>query len=72
LYGPFRFSGRFTAESNAAFDARLRSDDPEWGVRDLDDIRRETLACGFEPPRIFPMPANNHVLAFARGYPATA
>lgn len=71
LYGPFRFSGRFTSESNAAFDARLRGDDPEWGVRDLDDIRRETLACGFEPPRIFEMPANNHVLAFVRGSPAT-
>ena len=66
LYGPFRFSGEFTAESNAAFDARLRGDDPEWGVRDLDDIRRETLTRGFEPPRVFAMPANNHVLAFAR------
>jgi len=66
LYGPFRFSGQFTAESNAAFDARLRGDDPEWGVRDLDDICRETAASGFEPPRIVPMPANNHVLVFGR------
>lgn len=66
LYGPFRFSGEFTAESNAAFDARLRGDDTEWGVRDVDDIRRETLARGFEPPRIIPMPANNHVLVFVR------
>jgi SAM-dependent methyltransferase len=72
LYGPFRFSGEFTAESNVAFDARLRAEDPEWGVRDLDDIRRETLACGFDPPKIFPMPANNHVLAFARGPRAQA
>jgi SAM-dependent methyltransferase len=66
LYGPFRFSGDFTAESNAAFDARLRGDDPEWGVRDLDDIRRETAVRGFVPPRIFAMPANNHVLVFGR------
>jgi SAM-dependent methyltransferase len=66
LYGPFRFSGTFTAESNAAFDARLRSEDPTWGVRDLDDLRRETGARGFAAPTILGMPANNHVLVFAR------
>lgn len=66
LYGPFRFSGALTAESNAAFDARLRDEDPRWGVRDLDDIQRETGIRGFESPRIIPMPANNHVLAFRR------
>lgn len=64
LYGPFRFSGAFTAESNAAFDARLRGEDPTWGVRDLNDIQRETSARGFEPARVIPMPANNHVLVF--------
>lgn len=69
LYGPFRFSGTFTAESNAAFDARLRDEDADWGVRDVDDIRRETSALGFESPRIVPMPANNHVLAFRRSPP---
>jgi len=62
LYGPFRFSGMFTAESNAAFDARLRSENSTWGVRDVDDIRREATACGFESHRIVSMPANNHVL----------
>lgn len=67
LYGPFRFSGRFTADSNAAFDARLRSEDPEWGVRDVDDLQREAVARGFAPPRVIDMPANNHVLVFERG-----
>lgn len=67
LYGPFRFSGAFTADSNAAFDARLRSEDPRWGVRDVDDIQRETSARGFGPPRNIAMPANNHVLVFTRG-----
>ncbi len=66
LYGPFRFSGMFTAESNAAFDARLRGEDPAWGVRDVDDLRREAAARGFEAPDIISMPANNHVLVFAR------
>lgn len=66
LYGPFRFSGTVTAESNAAFDARLRGEDPAWGVRDVDDLEREAAARGFDSPRIIPMPANNHVLVFAR------
>src|SRR5690606_34827245 len=34
LYGPYRFSGRFLAESNEAFDVDLRRRDPRWGVRD--------------------------------------
>ena len=67
LYGPFRLSGKFTAESNAAFDARLRGDDPSWGVRDVDDIQREAAARGFLAPRVVPMPANNHVMVFGRG-----
>jgi len=67
LYGPFRFSGEFTAESNAAFDARLRGEDPSWGVRDVDDIRREAAGRGFLAPRVVPMPANNHVMVFGRG-----
>lgn len=67
LYGPFRFSGKFTAESNAAFDARLHGENAAWGVRDVDDLQKEALARGFEPPRIVTMPANNHVLAFRRG-----
>lgn len=66
LYGPFRFSGAFTAESNAAFDARLRSENPAWGVRDVDDLRREAVARGFDTPGILSMPANNHVLVFPR------
>lgn len=65
LYGPFRFSGGFTAESNAAFDGNLRGENPSWGVRDVDDIARETSLRGFGAPIAVPMPANNHVLAFA-------
>ncbi|MBM4362086.1 MAG: DUF938 domain-containing protein [Deltaproteobacteria bacterium] len=64
LYGPFRFSGTFTAESNAAFDARLRDSDPAWGVRDLADLSREAALLGFGAPRVLALPANNHVVAF--------
>jgi SAM-dependent methyltransferase len=66
LYGPFRFDGVFLADSNAAFDARLRAEDPEWGVRDVSDLTREARARGFAEPERFALPANNHVLVFGR------
>jgi nucleoside-diphosphate-sugar epimerase len=39
LYGPFQYGGRAASQSNARFDAMLRSRDPESGVRDFEHIR---------------------------------
>jgi SAM-dependent methyltransferase len=65
LYGPFRFSGAFTAPSNAEFDQSLRSRDPRWGVRDVDEL--DAVAAGsFTCVEIVTMPANNHSLIFRR------
>lgn len=66
LYGPFKREGHHTAVSNAVFDTSLRSQDPEWGVRDLGDVARLAEGAGFRPPRIFEMPANNLILMFDR------
>ncbi len=66
LYGPFRFEGAFLADSNAAFDARLQAENPEWGVRDISDLAACARARGFTEPQRFALPANNHLLAFAR------
>ena len=38
LYGPFRRLDRETAPSNEAFDAQLRRQNPEWGVRNLEAV----------------------------------
>lgn len=67
LYGPFRFDGRFTAPSNEAFDASLRSSDPSWGVRDLADVTALAERHGFAREAVIPMPANNHSIVFRRG-----
>ena len=40
LYGPFNYGGRHTSESNARFDAMLRSRDPASGLRDFEAIAR--------------------------------
>jgi len=66
-YGPYRFGGRFTAESNARFNASLEARDASWGVRDVDDITREAVARGFDLEETVEMPANNHLLVWRRG-----
>lgn len=65
LYGPFCRGGIHTAESNAAFDGQLRSRDPAWGVRDLDDVEAAAARAGFGTPVEFEMPANNLMVAFS-------
>jgi SAM-dependent methyltransferase len=62
FYGPYRFSGVLSPESNQAFDARLRAENPSWGIRDVVDIGAAARPLGFDEPRAIAMPANNHVL----------
>ena len=66
LYGPFKRHGEHTSESNAAFDARLRGDEPRWGVRDLADVERVAASSGFRLEEVVDMPANNLSVVFRR------
>jgi SAM-dependent methyltransferase len=66
LYGPYRFSGAFTAPSNEAFDASLQAQNPTWGVRDVDDLVWLANEAGLEHEATIPMPANNHSLIFRK------
>lgn len=65
VYGPFMRDGAHTAPSNADFDASLRAQNPEWGVRDVRDLRATAEQAGLTIAGIEPMPANNLVLVFA-------
>jgi SAM-dependent methyltransferase len=69
LYGPYREGGVHTAESNAAFDARLRAEDPAFGVRDLGEVAALAAAHGFAAPAVTRMPANNLTVVFRRAAP---
>jgi hypothetical protein len=66
LYGPFKRDGRHTSVSNAAFDASLRDNNPEWGVRDIADLEKLAAANGLRLAETFEMPANNMILMFVR------
>ena len=64
LYGPFKRNGAHTAPTNRAFDESLRSRNPEWGVRDLDELAVEATAIGLDLDEVVEMPANNLSVVF--------
>ncbi len=66
LYGPFKRDGKHTAPSNAVFDTSLRDNNPEWGVRDIADVKALAESVGLHLAEIVEMPANNLILAFER------
>jgi len=66
LYGAYKRGGRHTAPSNATFDASLRAQSPEWGVRDLETVVAEADRAGFALDEVVEMPANNLSVIFRR------
>lgn len=67
LYGPFRVGGAHTSQSNADFDQLLRSQNPEWGVRDVESVAEQARGAGLWLEERAAMPANNQCLIFRRG-----
>lgn len=66
VYGPFRYAGRFTTESNAAFDAALRERDPQSGIRDFEAVNALARTAGLALGADHAMPANNQLLIWHR------
>jgi cyclopropane fatty-acyl-phospholipid synthase-like methyltransferase len=66
IYGPFKYRGTFTSNSNAAFDRSLKQRDPDMGIRDIEWITDLAAAQGFEIADDVSMPANNQLLLFNR------
>jgi SAM-dependent methyltransferase len=64
FYGPYNYGGKFTSESNARFDAWLKSRDPNSGVRDFEAVNRLAASHGLELPRDIEMPSNNRILVW--------
>lgn len=66
IYGPFKYNGEFTSESNAQFDQTLKERDPLSGIRNFEDILNNMVKNGFELIADYDMPANNRILVFNR------
>ena len=65
-YGPYLEDGVPTSPGNLAFDADLRSRDPAWGLRRLEDVAHEAAQAGLVLRERVAMPANNLLLAWGR------
>ena len=66
LYGPFRIHGQHTASSNLAFDEMLKSQNPAWGVRDLDEVTIVAKQHLLTLKETINMPANNLSVVFEK------
>ena len=66
LYGPYKLGGEHTAPSNLVFDESLRFQNPEWGVRNLDDVVEVAEKEGLKFVEKVEMPANNLSVVFRK------
>lgn len=66
IYGPFNYQGKFTSDSNAAFDLWLKERDAQSGIRDIEAIIELALQAGLHLENDHEMPANNRLLIFEK------
>jgi cyclopropane fatty-acyl-phospholipid synthase-like methyltransferase len=67
VYGPFNYGGKFTSDSNAAFDVWLKERSAESGIRDFEAVNALAEAIGLKLAADHAMPANNRTLVWTRG-----
>lgn len=67
VYGPFHYQGEPTSESNARFDAQLRGQSGDMGIRNAEDVAALAAEVGLEWTADIAMPANNRCLVWQRG-----
>lgn len=66
IYGPFKYDGAFTTQSNEDFDQWLKARDPKSGVRDIEWICEMAADAGLVLMEDISMPANNQLLHFIK------
>jgi len=66
IYGPFKYQGDFTSESNARFDQWLKERDKNSGIRDIEAVLLLATSAGLHLIKDHAMPANNQLLVFSK------
>jgi cyclopropane fatty-acyl-phospholipid synthase-like methyltransferase len=66
VYGPFRYGGNYTSDSNAQFDQYLQSRYPGGGIKDFEAVDEEARRQGLRLTADHAMPANNQLLVWWR------
>jgi hypothetical protein len=66
VYGPFNYGGRFTTDSNAAFDEWLKQRSSESGIRDFEAVDALAKSIGLKLVADYAMPSNNRTLVWQR------
>ena len=66
LYGPFKQQDVAFAPSNQSFDESLKSRNPQWGIRQLEDIQQLALEHKLILKQVFKLPANNLAVVFKK------
>lgn len=64
VYGPFKYHGAFTSESNHNFDNTLRARECGSAIRDFEAVNELAQAVGFDLISDTPMPANNQCIVW--------
>ncbi|GJQ76422.1 hypothetical protein Trydic_g2137 [Trypoxylus dichotomus] len=65
-YGPYAHNGVIEPQSNINFDRGLRSENPEWGLRDINDLQKIAEDVGIKLLKKHDLPANNKCLAWQK------
>jgi cyclopropane fatty-acyl-phospholipid synthase-like methyltransferase len=66
IYGPLRYEGRYTSDSNREFDLMLQERDPDSGLRDIQAVAALAHEYGLSIEADHDLPANNRLVVFAK------
>ena len=66
IYGPFKVGGSHISDSNDRFDVSLRTQNSDWGIRNLEDVAKTANDNGFFCYYVHDMPVNNKSIIFRK------